>query len=612
MTICSTYLRIFITIFICLLIIKCSNISPSFEPVESYVVSSKHSGIGERYINNRDSVILDLTFPVRVGLVPDSIKSFIPFYKLLDMGAEKQENQFYWYFSNRWFLNASIYSDEDISSLHGKIIKQYESQYANVSYKLSSYEVVKGENAYLLGSLEGKKYSFWEFFYKTKNNKIFRMSLVGIYPEISEKYAEDNGKSQIKNLLSSDKNKFLFSPEQTLLDHYLKNNFDPIKTINYFDTVKDGLSESDYRQIHQILSFLYSSVNDFTKLNYHMSAHFSADSTGLSAQYLKELIKAKEEVSYVPAKNEILSSLKNKNFLVINENHNYPRCRIFLKSLLVELYKMGYKTLVAEGIGNNSLQDYRQLIDVKKGNGFYVNESEFSNLLREAKDIGFNLFSYSPKVQNLQKFNDKTQKEEYRDSIMFENIKAIYNDQMNQKGKMIIFCGHDHVVKSKNPDRKVLGQYINDWKGVEALFVDQSRPPEFFDFIKIEDIFSRINFDEPVVPKYNSADFLGGFKNMFDKFILFTPTKTIVGVPDWSVENGEQTININFKTKEKGRHYVSIYVQNEVEAFGFEKAVPYKIIPFDIEINMDIKVDELRYVMVVFDNKGQKIYTEDL
>ena len=470
----TTILDITLILLVSYFFISCTKVNAPQKAIKEYVEISKHGGIGERYINNRDSLILDLTFPVQLGEVPDSLKPIIYFYKLLENNSKYQENQFYWHFSDRWFLNASIYEKGNIPKLIKKTTEQYEKQYSDIEYKKSSYEEITGNNNYIVGNLENKKYSFWEFFYETKNNKIFRVSLVGLYPGISERQAEMNGRAQIKNLLKSEKTKFLFSPEQTLLGHYMKSNFDPIKTLGYFETVKDGLSESDYGQIHQILAFLYSCVNDYSKHNKHVSAHFSSDSTWAAYRYFDDLISNPETITYVPAKEEILSSLKGKNFLMINENHNYPRCRIFLKNMLEELYEMGFTTFVAEGVGNNSKEDYRQLNKIRKEQGFYTNESEFASLLREAKNIGFNIYSYSPIVQNLQKFSDKTKREEYRDSIMSENIKAIYAGEMQSQGKMIIFCGHDHLVKSKNPDRKLLGQYINEWKGKEALFVDQS------------------------------------------------------------------------------------------------------------------------------------------
>lgn len=575
--------------------------SQSSSNLLEYVQVSTHNSLGQRYINKRDSLILDLTFPVLQGKVPDSLLSEVPHYKIPVAGAN-QENQFYWKWPSNLFIVGSIYDGKSIKNLTEEVVHSYHQAYSEVNFKKETYQDLKQENTYLIGNLDNQSYAFWEFLYLLENNKVLRLSIIGLYESHPEKYAEMNGKAQISTLFNSKKQAFLFNPSNTLVDHYIKT-FDPISTLALFEAVKDEEERFD-THTYQILTYLYSCVGN-QELAQKYARLYTTTST-LENDYLTGLSNL-EELEWVGAKEEILKRIDDKSILFINENHNHPQGRTFLKDLLPSLKQKGFTTLIAEGIGNPSQQAYTTVNEVKKGLGFYTNESEFANLLRQAIDLEYQIFSYEANTQTkaevLKNTKGKKNYEAIRDSLMFENVKDIYNKKLAEKEKMIIFCGHDHLFRNAlNANRKLLGMHINEWKGEEVLVVSQSMRPEYYpDSSQWSKVFLAINeHRHPVTPLFKDTPYLGSFQNMIDLVILSPSQKKLP--PFLDAQKEEEFVYIG---EEDQDYYISIYSQKEVDKNGLAQSVPLKIVPFTGSVVLPInKTDQL---LIINKKNGEKI-----
>jgi len=339
---------------------------------------------------------------------------------------------------------------------------------------------------------------------------------------------------------------------------------------------------------------------------------FRAGEKSIFLEYL-ERIEKEEKITFVPAKENILSDIEDKKILMLNENHYFPGSRSFLKNLLQDLYNKGFSSLAAEGISNNTYNNYRALDEVKKGNGFYVNEPEFADLLRVAKDLGMRLYSYSPAVQDLAHIGKEKEREEYRDRVMFENIKMVYETEIQPDEKMIVLCGHGHIKKSFVGGQKFLGQWLNEWKGEEVLFVEQSMIPEFSTHSLAENLLDKLTqHTVPVLVQKDGKDLLKPLDKICDKVILHPRTQIVDGAADWVSPDENNTVRLDYTCVNEGLHYAGVYFSAELDAHGIADAVPYKIFPFRGRIHKEVAVRGDDYVFLVFDQLGNKIHHENL
>ena len=110
----------------------------------------------------------------------------------------------------------------------------------------------------------------------------------------------------------------------------------------------------------------------------------------------------------------------------------------------------------------------------------------------------------------------------------------------------------------------------------------------------------------------DGEDFLGPYGNWFDKFVLFPPSEHANNVPHWSANDGTKNISIDYKSDKKENYYAALYIQEELEEYGYSDAVPYKIFTFNTAINMDVKVDDYVFVLSIFEKTGQRIFEKKL
>src|SRR5699024_6785643 len=92
----------------------------------------------------------------------------------------------------------------------------------------------------------------------------------------------------------------------------------------------------------------------------------------------------------------IISRAKESKVVIINEAHHNSLHRVFTKSLLKELYEIGYKNLGLEALYNGSMKD--SLLNIRKypvqKTGHYIRDPQFGNLVRTALKTNYNVFAY--------------------------------------------------------------------------------------------------------------------------------------------------------------------------------------------------------------------------
>lgn len=94
-----------------------------------------------------------------------------------------------------------------------------------------------------------------------------------------------------------------------------------------------------------------------------------------------------------PAISYLAERAKAHHFTLINEAHYNSQHRAFTKELLKPLWEEGYRYLALEALGyeDNGLHERGYPI---LASGYYLKDSNFGNLVREALQVGYTLVAY--------------------------------------------------------------------------------------------------------------------------------------------------------------------------------------------------------------------------
>ena len=282
------------------------------------------------------------------------------------------------------------------------------------------------------------------------------------------------------------------------------------------------------------------------------------------------------------AKDYIINRSKKERVIIINEAHNNSRHRVFTTSLLKDLYKNGYRYLGVEAL-EDTLINKRKIPNLESGS-LYLHEAQYSNLIKEALDLGFTLFNYEYTY-----VKGKTGKD--REIEQAENIAKMM--ALHPNDKFLIHCGYDHVNEGipgiKSWEKAMAGR-LSDRTGVNPFTIDQIQcsekgSPEFNNpYIRIAN-----QVKSAIMINANGEAFNGPEGNgVADCRIIHPVTIYKKGRPDWLYLDGRRK-SYRIKTDAILEFPVLAlaYRSNEFEKEG---------VPADI-IEIDNKEQEANFVL---------------
>ncbi len=208
-------------------------------------------------------------------------------------------------------------------------------------------------------------------------------------------------------------------------------------------------------------SWAYSQIGDFdnTLIQWDSSRKMVAKNFGIFLNTDSiDVDVVKNKFQPKDAKSVILEKAANHQILLINEGHHLPNNRVFTRSLLADLWKLGYRHLGLEAI-NFDLEMMHQKGYPTYDAGFYTKEAQFGELIRTALDLGFHIFGYDP--------NDVYDEE--REIQQATNIKAVVDNFPNDK--VLIHCGFGH--HDENPNNRLMGFHLAQLTNTNPLTVNQ-------------------------------------------------------------------------------------------------------------------------------------------
>lgn len=235
----------------------------------------------------------------------------------------------------------------------------------------------------------------------------------------------------------------------------------------------------------------------------------------------------------------IIRKAKKSKVVIINEAHHNSLHRVFTKSLLKELYEIGYKNLGLEALNNGTMKD--SLLNERKypvqSTGHYIRDPQFGNLVRTALKANYNVFAYEQTTYT----NGRE-----REIEQAKNIAEVIRKHPDEK--FLIFCGYDHVIEGEYKHwGKAMAARLTEYTGIDPLTVNQvaysekSNPEYNSPFLKALNIREASVISDTAGNPYKYVRGKG-----WSDIVVFHPnTNYVDNRPDWLFKNGNQNVAIS-------------------------------------------------------------------
>lgn len=192
------------------------------------------------------------------------------------------------------------------------------------------------------------------------------------------------------------------------------------------------------------------------------------DTLSIDDSFCQRPIQCYDAINYIKSMSE------KHQIIVINEAHNQPSHRAFIRELLPELQQVGYGSLACE-----------LMYDSKNLDSLIYYEYTLANMLKAAKRMGYELISYDTKsslpvpvgelleasveIDYIDGYEHMNTSMNTRDYNQFVNLK----EHLDQGKKIIIHVGMGHASLYQRSDWKPLGAYLKEAYGDKVLSIDQ-------------------------------------------------------------------------------------------------------------------------------------------
>ena len=281
------------------------------------------------------------------------------------------------------------------------------------------------------------------------------------------------------------------------------------------------------------LSWKYQmGATDYSISEYYLQALKTWDKNGSGIRKI-----SKEDSLYFnsfkknDAKGYILNRSKKEKVIIINEAHHNIRHRVFTTSLLQGLYDNGYRFFGLEALSDTLINNRKYPV---LESGYYTQEPQMANLLQEAIEIGFKLFTYEP---------DDNSNGKQREIGQAENIAKVIRE--NPNAKFLIHCGWDHVIEGTPGNKsweKAMAGRLKEKTNINPFTIDQVAYSEKGDIQLISPYVLIANSEKPVIMVNDEGKTFNGSEtnDQTDCKIIHPITKYINERPNWLYLDGER------------------------------------------------------------------------
>lgn len=304
----------------------------------------------------------------------------------------------------------------------------------------------------------------------------------------------------------------------------------------------------------------------------------------------------------VSAKEYIVEQARKYQVIIINEAHNYSSHRVFVTSLLKDLYNEGYTNLGIEALTNGDKRD--TLLNTRKyavlESGYYIKDPNFGKLVRTALKTGYHIFAY-------EQTGDLNGKE--REIAQARNIQKAMQQKPNEK--FLIYCGFDHSMEGEHRKwEKAMAGRLKELTGIDPLTINQ---------VKYSERYNR-NFNRPLLKalQINTPSVLLDTNNKpleyiksngwSDIAILHPNTRYKKGRPLWLFTGKKKLVKFQNKILPIDYPIMALAFKKHE---NFQQAVPVDIIELeDKSDNSYFVLDKGTYNVIVTNKKKKSLKYE--
>jgi hypothetical protein len=336
---------------------------------------------------------------------------------------------------------------------------------------------------------------------------------------------------------------------------------------SFYGDYQNALDQATKRESvsNQSISFdSHSKSAMINSLNTLIQSNDADESSKLEAQKILNLLNtpdAKELIADskpMSALEFIKDNAKNHHFTLINEAHWNSQHRSFTKSLLKPLWEQGYRYLALEALSHHDTNLHERGYPVNS-TGYYIQDTDFGNLVREALTIGYKLIPYET-----QDGHDGT----LRDTDQAQNIYR-KTFKYDKTGKVLIHAGYGHISESGDSNYEPMGFQLKKLIAQDILTIDQVSMIGYNDIAKqhqyYREAIDRFDIEKPTV-LLNNED-----RVIIDPIIsygidiqVFHPeTKFKKGRPDWRYQKEIKSVPLSMQLLEYKDHLIQVVKEGE-------------------------------------------------
>ena len=222
--------------------------------------------------------------------------------------------------------------------------------------------------------------------------------------------------------------------------------------------VEDSLGQDwmQYQFLTTINSFMQNNTMYDSLINVFVQKRISKQKVNIAS------IDTSKIYYNTSALNKIAKESKSTNVVMVNENHWYPKHRLFTIQLLKKLKKNGFNYLALESLSSsfqaskiNEERPYPTL-----SSGYYIQESYFAHLIRIAKELGYKIIAYESSDNSINRELGQAKK----------LAEVIENDP---KAKILVHAGIDHILEEPTKNGKRMAVYFKEITGINPLTINQ-------------------------------------------------------------------------------------------------------------------------------------------
>lgn len=247
----------------------------------------------------------------------------------------------------------------------------------------------------------------------------------------------------------------------------------------------------------------------------------------------------------LPAIDALVERARDRQLVMINEEHRSSMQRAFANQLLEPLRAIGFTYLAVETLSDDDMPALRTRGYPVHATGTYSRDPLFGDLIRRALALGYTVVAYEPgpdvlrpRPDDLTPIDATNRRERGQAENIFARTLAKDPD-----AKVLVFGGRDHIAEVRDGQWKPMGGVLADLSGLDPLTIDlfnmvEHSAPEFEHWAFKAVTAAARTADGPVVLLADGGKLWTGKPGVIDISVFHPRTKIEHGRPDWVQMNG--------------------------------------------------------------------------